>query len=328
MEKEFLINRKLEAIDRALTALSPLEARCTLCPRNCRVDRTSGQVGLCQMGNQARVSVGLLHYGEEPVLSGRGTPAGTRGSGTIFFTGCNLKCLFCQNYQLSWLNEGELKSDQQLADLMLYLQEAGALNINFVSPTHVVLPILRALKIAYRQGLTAPLVWNSNGYESVEVIEHLRGIIDIYLPDLKYVSPELSKKYSAAPDYFEQARLALQEMYCQQPDLILDERDIAQKGLIIRHLVLPGHTDDSIRVLEWIAENLSTSVGLSLMSQYHPCYKAPAELRREITAEEYRTVMKRAIELGFENLFLQPEPFETDEHLVPDFRRKNPFRWK
>lgn len=328
MEKEFLINRKLEAIDRALAALSPLEARCTLCPRNCRVDRTSGQVGLCQTGNQARVSVGLLHYGEEPVLSGRGTPAGTRGSGTIFFTGCNLKCLFCQNYQLSWLNEGELKSDQQLADLMLYLQEAGALNINFVSPTHVVLPILRALKIAYRRGLSVPLVWNSNGYESVEVIEHLRGIIDIYLPDLKYVSPELSKKYSAAPDYFEQARLALQEMYCQQPDLILDERDIAQKGLIIRHLVLPGHTDDSIRVLEWIAENLSTSVGLSLMSQYHPCYKAPAELRREITAEEYRTVMKRAIELGFENLFLQPEPFETDEHLVPDFRRKNPFRWK
>jgi putative pyruvate formate lyase activating enzyme len=328
MEKEFLKNRKLEAIDKALARLSPLESCCTLCPRNCRVDRSSGQVGLCQTGNLARVSVGLLHYGEEPALSGRGTAAGSRGSGTIFFSGCNLKCLFCQNYQLSWLNEGDLKTDEQLAQLMLWLQAQGALNINLVSPTHVVLPILRALRIAYSQGLSIPLVWNSNGYESLEVIEQLRGIVDIYLPDLKYVSSELSKKYSGAPDYFEQARLALQEMYCQQPDLILDEQEIARSGLIIRHLVLPGHTADSIKVLEWIATNLSTSVGLSLMSQYHPCFKAPAELRREITAEEYRQVMNRALELGFEHLFLQPEPFEDDEHLVPDFRRKNPFRWK
>ena len=321
-------NRKLEAIDKALARLSPLESCCTLCPRNCRVDRSSGQVGICQTGNLARVSVGLLHYGEEPALSGRGTAAGSRGSGTIFFSGCNLKCLFCQNYQLSWLNEGDLKTDEQLAQLMLWLQAQGALNINLVSPTHVVLPILRALRIAYSQGLSIPLVWNSNGYESLEVIEQLRGIVDIYLPDLKYVSSELSKKYSGAPDYFEQARLALQEMYCQQPDLILDEQEIARSGLIIRHLVLPGHTADSIKVLEWIATNLSTSVGLSLMSQYHPCFKAPAELRREITAEEYRQVMNRALELGFEHLFLQPEPFEDDEHLVPDFRRKNPFRWK
>ena len=321
-------NRKLEAIDKALARLSPLESCCTLCPRNCRVDRSSGQVGLCQTGNLARVSVGLLHYGEEPALSGRGTAAGSRGSGTIFFSGCNLKCLFCQNYQLSWLNEGDLKTDEQLAQLMLWLQAQGALNINLVSPTHVVLPILRALRIAYSQGLSIPLVWNSNGYESLEVIEQLRGIVDIYLPDLKYVSSELSKKYSGAPDYFEQARLALQEMYCQQPDLILDDQEIARSGLIIRHLVLPGHTADSIKVLEWIATNLSTSVGLSLMSQYHPCFKAPAELRREITAEEYRQVMNRALELGFEHLFLQPEPFEDDEHLVPDFRRKNPFRWK
>ncbi|MBC7364268.1 MAG: radical SAM protein [Candidatus Aminicenantes bacterium] len=328
MEKEFLKERKLEAIDKAIARLSPLESCCTLCPRNCRVDRTSGHVGICQTGNLARVSVGLLHYGEEPALSGRGTAAGTRGSGTIFFTGCNLKCLFCQNYQLSWLNEGEIKTDEQLAQLMLWLQAQGALNINLVSPTHVVLPILRALRIAYSQGLSLPLVWNSNGYESLEVVEQLRGIVDIYLPDLKYVSSELSKKYSAAPDYFERARLALQEMYCQQPDLILDDQEIARAGLIIRHLVLPGQTDDSIRVLEWIANNLSTSVGLSLMSQYHPCFKAPTELRREITAEEYRQVMNRALELGFEHLFLQPEPFEEDEHLVPDFRRKNPFRWK
>ena len=328
MEKEFFIQRKLEAIDRALAYLSPLESNCTLCPRNCRVDRTRDQTGICQTGHQARVSVGLLHYGEEPVLSGRGTPAGNRGSGTIFFTGCNLKCLFCQNYQLSWLNEGQLITDEQLARTMLYLQSQGALNINFVSPTHVILPILRALKIAYREGLEIPLVYNSNGYDSLEVVEQLRGIIDIYLPDLKYVSSELSKRYSAAPDYFEQARLALQEMYCQQPELVLDASEIAKKGLIIRHLVLPGAAEDSIKVLEWIAKNLSPSVGLSLMSQYHPCYRAPRELQREITREEYRLVMNRALELGFENLFLQPEPFQAEEHLVPDFRRKDPFRWK
>ncbi|MCR4409875.1 MAG: radical SAM protein [Candidatus Saccharicenans sp.] len=328
MDREFWLQRKLDAIDRALGRLSPLEADCTLCPRHCHVDRTRGETGVCQTGSQARVSVGLLHFGEEPVLSGRGQAAGSRGSGTIFFTGCNLKCLFCQNFQLSWLNEGELRTDEQLAELMLQLQQRGALNINFVSPTHVILPILRALKIAYRRGLSIPLVYNSNGYDSLEVVEQLRGIVDIYLPDLKYVSSELSRRYSSAPDYFEQARLALQEMYIQQPDLVIDEHEIARQGLIIRHLVLPGSADDSIRVLEWIAENLSTGVGLSLMSQYHPCYKAPAEIQREITREEYHRVMQRALDLGFEHLFLQPEPFQQDEHLVPDFRRKDPFRWK
>lgn len=328
MDREFWLRRKLEAIDRALDRLTPLEADCTLCPRHCHADRTRGETGVCQTGSQARVSVGLLHFGEEPVLSGRGRPAGARGSGTIFFTGCNLKCLFCQNFQLSWLNEGELLTDDQLAELMLQLQARGALNINFVSPTHVILPILRALKIAYRRGLSIPLVYNSNGYDSLEVIEQLRGIVDIYLPDLKYVSSELSRRYSSAPDYFEQARLALQEMYCQQPDLLIDGQEIARQGLIIRHLVLPGSADDSIRVLEWIAENLSTGVGLSLMSQYHPCYKAPVEIQREITREEYHRVMQRALDLGFEHLFLQPEPFQQDEHLVPDFRRKDPFRWK
>ncbi|HEK85293.1 MAG: radical SAM protein [Candidatus Saccharicenans sp.] len=325
---EFLLQRKLEAIDRALVSLSPLEINCTLCPRNCRVDRTKEQKGVCQTGSQARVSTALLHFGEEPGLSGSNLPGRARGSGTIFFAGCNLKCLFCQNYQLSWWNEGQLTTDKELAQMMLALQEKGALNINLVSPSHVILPILRALKIAYQEGLRIPIVYNSNGYDSLEVIEKLRGIIDIYLPDLKYYSPELSRKYSAAPDYFEQARLALQEMYCQQPDLILDEKEIVKQGLIIRHLVLPGCQTDSIKVLKWIAENLSTSVGLSLMSQYHPCFRAPAELQREITPEEYREVMQTAIKLGFENLFLQPEPFSPEEHLIPDFRRPTPFHWK
>jgi len=270
----------------------------------------------------------LLHFGEEPVLSGQGGAGKVGGSGTIFFAGCNLKCLFCQNYQLSWLNQGHPVSDEQLASFMLKLQAQGALNINLVSPTHVVIPILRALKIAYARGLTIPIVYNSNGYDSIEVIEELRGIIDIYLPDLKYVSSELSKKYSAAPDYFEQARLAIQEMYCQQPELILDNQDIAAQGLIIRHLILPGSSDDSMQIVDWIAQNLSTSVGLSLMSQYHPCFKAPSELQGEVSRREYQKVMARATAYNFSYLFLQPEPFLSDEHLLPDFHRQNPFRWK
>jgi len=328
MEKEFYLPRKIEAIDRALDRLSSLETSCQLCPRRCRVNRARGQTGLCQTTSQARVSAALLHFGEEPVLSGSNRPAGNRGSGTIFFAGCNLKCLFCQNFQLSWLNEGKLVAEEELAAMMLNLQRQGALNINLVSPTHVILPILGALRIAYQQGLSIPLVYNSNGYEAIEVVEELRGIIDLYLPDLKYISAKLSAKYSAAPDYFEQARLVLQEMYCQQPDLLIDDRQIARQGLIIRHLVLPGSAQDSIKILEWIANNLSPSVGLSLMSQYHPCYQAPAEIQREITRSEYQIVMNRALELGFDNLFFQPEPFQEDEHLIPDFRRQNPFRWK
>lgn len=324
----FFKERKLEAIERALRRLSPLASNCRLCPRQCQVNRLGGQTGICQTGDQARVSVSLLHFGEEPVLSGQGGPEKAGGSGTIFFAGCNLKCLFCQNYQLSWLNEGELVSDQQLAACLLNLQAQGALNINLVSPTHVILPVLRALKIAYGQGLTLPVVYNSNGYDSIEVIEELRGIIDIYLPDLKYVSPELSKKYSAAPDYFEQARLAIQEMYCQQPELILNNEEVATRGLIIRHLVLPGNSDDSIQVVDWLAHHLSASIGLSLMSQYHPCFKAPAELQREITSLEYQKIMTRARGYNFSYLFLQPEPFQSEEHLLPDFRRQHPFRWK
>ncbi|HUM79421.1 MAG TPA: radical SAM protein [Candidatus Saccharicenans sp.] len=328
MDKQFFIKRKLEAIERALDRLSPQASSCCLCPRLCRVNRLSGQVGVCQTADQARVSTSLLHYGEEPVLSGSGGPGRAPGSGTIFFAGCNLKCLFCQNYQLSWLNQGEPVSDEQLADFMLNLQAQGALNINLVSPTHVILPVLRALRIAYGQGLNIPVVYNSNGYESIEVIEELRGIIDIYLPDLKYMSSELSKKYSAAPDYFEQAHLAIEEMYCQQPELILNSEDIATRGLIIRHLALPGHTEDSLEIIDWIARNLSTSVGLSLMSQYHPCFRAPAELQREISHQEYQQIMDCAISYNFSYLFLQPESFRSEEHLLPDFGQQIPFRWK
>lgn len=260
--------------------------------------------------------------------AGRAEAGGGSGSGTIFFTGCNLKCLFCQNYQLSWLLEGAEVTDEELAGMMLDLQAQGALNINLVSPTHVVLPILRALRIALGRGLRLPLVWNSNGYDGLDVIRALEGIIDIYLPDLKYHSPALSKKYSAAANYFDHAAAALREMSVQQPVLETGQEGTARRGLIVRHLVLPGAADDSLFLLRWMSENLSPYIGLSLMSQYRPCYEAPEEIRRSLTPEEYKPVADLAVELGFDRLFLQPEPFRPDEHLVPDFRKKKPFRWE
>jgi len=317
---------KLAKIDRAIEDLEPLEKECTLCPRNCRVDRTKSPAGVCRSGAHASLSHGLLHHGEEPVLSGGS--AARRGSGTIFFTGCNLKCLFCQNYQLSWLGQGRTVSDAELASLMLDLQDQGANNINLVSPTHFVVAILRALRTAIVRGLEIPLVYNSNGYDKVETLEKLAGIIDFYLPDLKYLSARLSKRYSGADDYFARAGAAVQEMFFQQPDLVLNEHDVAVKGMIVRHLVLPGHADDSLALLDWVSRTFPKTICLSLMSQFKPCYRAPEEIRRPLTPREYKTVVSRAQELGFENLFLQSDIFEPDEHLVPDFSRPEPFRWK
>ncbi len=327
---------KVERIEAALAALSQYEACCRLCPRECGVDRSRGEMGYCQTGQQAVVSHALLHYGEEPVISsrqggawdgpGQGKPRS--GSGAIFFAGCNLKCRFCQNYQLSWLHQGRAFDNEELVRTMLELEARGALNINLVSPTHLLLPILRALGEAYRRGLSIPLVYNSNGYERADVVRRLDGILDIYLPDLKYFSSEVAGRLSGAADYFRFAGPAIQEMYCQRPALILDETDVAREGLIVRHLVLPGQTEDSMALLEWMARSLSPAVPLSLMSQYHPSFQAPEEIRRPLRPEEYQKVLKRAQELGFDTMFIQPETFSPGEHLVPDFDLAEPFRWK
>lgn len=314
--------RKQELVGKALERLSPLESSCTLCPRDCRVDRTKSADGVCRTGRFASVSHALLHFGEEPVISGKS------GSGTVFFTGCNLKCSFCQNFQLSWLLEGEPATDEELAALMLGLQDKGAHNINFVSPSHVVLPILRALRIALAEGLELPLVWNSNGYDGLEVVQALEGIVDIYLPDLKYHAPALSNRYSSAPDYFARASEAVREMSVQHPALDLAADGTARRGLVVRHLILPGAVDDTLVLLEWIGKNLSPYIGLSLMSQYHACFRAQEEIQRSVFPEEYRRAADKALALGLERLFLQPEPFRPDEHLIPDFRKEKPFRWK
>ncbi len=326
---------KIELIDKALATLSPLESPCIICPRQCGADRSGGGHGICRTGNSASVSHSLLHFGEEPALSGSPAPlAGSgnvpgrgAGSGTIFFSGCNLKCLFCQNFQISWFPGGKEVSDEGLAGMMLDLESKGALNINLVSPTHVVVPILRALRKAFELGLTRPLVYNSNGYENVEVIRALEGIVDIYLPDLKYLSGDLSSNFSAAPDYFERAAEAVREMSLQQPVLRFDGNGIARRGLVLRHLVLPGCVEDSLSILRWARENLSPHIALSLMSQYQPCFRSPREIARPLGEKEYARATEEAFRLGFETLYLQPKPFAPDEHLLPDFRRKDPFRW-
>ncbi len=326
---------KVQRIERALSALVPHQESCRLCPRECGVSRAAGERGFCGSSQVAAVSHALLHYGEEPALSGLGDVRGDgekkdhsrAGSGAIFFTGCNLKCLFCQNYQLSWLHQGEEVDDNRLAELMLGLEAAGAWNINLVSPTHQLLPILRALRLAYRKGLSIPLVYNSNAYEKAEVLSLLDGIVDIYLPDLKYFDPEVSAKYSGAADYFRFAGPAIQEMFMQRPSLRLSEAGIAQEGLIVRHLVLPGRTKDSQALLRWLADEVNPAVALSLMSQYHPCFRAPSELRRTLQPQEYREVLAEADRLGFETMFVQPALFAPEDHLIPDFTRKEPFVW-
>ena len=328
--------QKSRKIEEALSYLAEHEKECRLCPRECGADRDSGKTGFCRTTERASLSHAVLHLGEEPVLSGLHDcakqpdkiPAARSGSGALFFSGCNLKCRFCQNYQISWLNKGRERTAEELAAQMIALQNQGALNINLVSPTHILIPILKALKEAYNRGLRLPVVYNSNGYEKAGVIQHLEGIVDIFLPDFKYFSPDLSGILSQAPDYFHHASASILEMSRQMPSLVCDNRDIAQNGLIIRHLILPGQSDDSIKILGWMGQNLGDGFALSLMSQYKPCHEAPPGFRRSLEVEEYDRVVEKAIAYGFETLFIQPEPFTSEEHRTPNFDRKNPFDWR
>lgn len=325
---------KIERIDKALDSLAVHEEHCGLCPRECGVNRKKGERGYCRTGISASLSHTLLHLGEEPILSGysdcRVTKRAGRscGSGTIFFTGCHLKCLFCQNYQLSWQGKGKPVSESELASMMLNLQNNGALNINFVSPTHLIIPILKALKIAYTKGLRLPLVYNSNGYEKKDILRRLEGIMDLYLPDFKYFSDTVAQRYSNVDNYARFAKDAVQEMVKQRPVLITDEREIAQEGVIIRHLVLPGQTEDSQAVIEWLKRNIDDSIGLSLMSQYKPCFLAPQDLQRTLTPAEYEAVLVKAKELDSAVLFFQPVSINPGKSLIPNFDRDDPFNWQ
>jgi putative pyruvate formate lyase activating enzyme len=283
--------------DRIEQAFQILET-CTLCPRNCRVNRTKGEKGICRAGLLPEVSSYSRHFGEEAPLVGQG------GSGTIFLTHCNLRCCFCQNYSISHLGEGREVSSDRLARMMLELQNAGCHNINFVTPTHLVPQILKALAGAIEMGLRVPLVYNSSGYDSVETLRLLDGIFDIYMPDLKFASPGPAETFCRAPDYPEAARQAVKEMHRQVGDLLLDEDGLARRGLLVRHLVLPEGLAGTREVLRFLAAEISKNTYVNIMDQYFPCgdISPRSPLGRRITAEEYEAAIRIAQEEGLRRL--------------------------
>ena len=286
---------------------------CTLCPRNCRVDRTSKQSGFCGMGDLIQVARASLHMWEEPCISG------TNGSGTVFFTGCNLKCVFCQNHSIAIGKKGKEVSPARLADLFLMLQDKGAHNINLVTPSHYIPGIAQALTLAKEKNMTLPVVYNTSGYDSVQSLTMLDGLVDIYLPDFKYVSGTLSQRYSHAPDYFEIASKSLAEMYRQVSDPVFED-DLIQKGIIVRHLVLPGCTADSKEVIRYLYETYGDRIFISIMNQYTPLPHVASypELNRKITDAEYNEVVDFAIDLGVEQGFIQ-EGDTASESFSPEF---------
>lgn len=299
-------------------------AHCDICPWNCGVDRLAGREGFCRSGRAPIISSFCAHQGEEPALSG------SRGSGTIFFANCNMRCVYCQNYQISQSPESQRKNVTDaygLADRMLYLQdELRCHNINLVSPSHFVPQIVEALLEAIPRGLILPIVYNSGGYDSLETLKALEGIVDIYMPDIRYASSEIAKKYSGVADYVAHNRQAIKEMWRQVGQLQTDENEVACRGLIVRHLILPEGVAGSAESLKWLARTISPEVTLSVMSQYYPCHKAAeiTELSRTITYEEYALVVKEMEKLGMENGWLQE--MDAPSHYLPDFNRKgHPF---
>lgn len=268
---------------------------CNVCPHNCKVNRINQVVGRCKASDKVKIALASLHYFEEPCISGE------KGSGTVFFSNCNLNCKFCQNYEISAEGKGKEISIEELSNTFIDLQEKGANNINLVTPTIYAYQIIEAIKISKFKGLNIPIVYNSNGYESVDTLKALEGYIDVYLPDLKYYYNDISLKYSGIKEYFEYATNAIKEMYRQVGSPKLDENGIIQKGLVIRHLVLPNYIENSKEVLKWIKENIDSNVYISIMAQYFPCYKAKEikELNRKLSIEEYEEIEEFVYKLRY-----------------------------
>jgi putative pyruvate formate lyase activating enzyme len=291
---------------------------CILCPRACRVDRSRGELGYCRLPADIVMDCALAHHGEEPPLSG------THGAGTIFLSSCNLGCIYCQNYQISHCSEGRKLTVLDLAGIMLDLQKKGCHNIEPVTPTPQAPLVMEALCLARMQGLTVPFVYNCGGYENPEIIHLLDGMVDIYLPDFKYGLEADALLFSDAPSYPRFAMASIREMVRQVGDGLEVENGVATRGIIIRHLVLPGRLENSEEALRLLKNEISTNVPISLMSQYTPIdrVKAHPELGRRITGAEYGQIVDYALDLGFENLFIQEV---NDDALTPDFNRENPF---
>jgi putative pyruvate formate lyase activating enzyme len=274
---------------------------CELCGRRCGVNRLAGERGVCGAGEKLMVASVFPHFGEEPPL------VGYYGSGTIFLSHCNLRCIFCQNYDISHLGEGQPTTIAEMADYMLQLQRRGCHNINLVTPTHYAPQIVAALLEAVEKGLELPLVWNCGGYESVKVIRLLDGIVDIYMPDIKYARRKSAERYSHAPDYPEVAREAVKEMHRQVGDLVIGSRGIARRGLLIRHLVMPGGIEETKDILRFVAEEISRESYVNIMDQYRPLYRASecSEINRRITVEEYEEALVAARRYGLHRGFDQ-----------------------
>ena len=285
--------------------------KCTICPHKCGIDR-SNNIGRCKATDKIKIALYSIHNFEEPCISGE------NGSGTIFFSNCNMNCVYCQNYEISQLGRGKEINIDELSNIMIEQQEKGVQNINLVTPTSYSLHIIEAIKIARRNGLNIPIVYNTNGYESVETLKLLDGFIDIYLPDLKYYKNELAQKYSKVNNYFEIATQAIKEMYRQVGAPVLDEKGVMKKGLMIRHLILPNEVENSKKILSWIKENMDNNVYISIMAQYFPTYKAKEieKLSRKITQEEYNEVEEYLYNLDLENGYIQ-ELGEHEEEYVP-----------
>jgi uncharacterized Fe-S protein, pflX (pyruvate formate lyase activating protein) homolog len=290
--------------------------KCEICPHNCKVNRLEGKVGRCKATDKVKIALASVHNFEEPCISG------TNGSGTVFFSNCNLKCVFCQNYKISQQGLGREISIEELADIFIEQQNKKVENINLVTPTMYIYHIIEAIKIARKKGLNIPIVYNTNGYENVETIKKLNGYIDIYLPDLKYYDNDLAFKYSGVKNYFENATEAIKEMYNQVGAPVLDENGIMKKGVIIRHLVLPNNLQNSKDVLKWINDNIDNKVFVSVMAQYFPTHRAKdfPELNRKLTKEEYEEIENFLYSLNLDNGYIQ-ELGEHEEEYVPDFEK-------
>lgn len=285
--------------------------KCAICPHNCGINRLNNQIGRCKSKDTVKVALYSTHNFEEPCISGK------KGSGTVFFSNCNMNCVFCQNYEISQQGKGKEISIEELADIFIKQQEKDVENINLVTPTSYVPQIIEAIKIARKNGLKLPIVYNTNGYEKVETLKMLEGYVDIYLPDFKYSDNELGKRLSKVDNYFEIVTEALKEMYRQTGKVVFNGEGIMQKGMIIRHLVLPNHILNSRRVLKWINENMH-NVYVSVMAQYFPTYKAKKidDINRKLTKEEYEQIENYLYRLDLENGYIQ-ELGEHEEEYVP-----------
>ena len=287
--------------------------KCAICPHNCGINRLNNQIGRCKSKDTVKVALYSTHNFEEPCISGK------KGSGTVFFSNCNMNCVFCQNYEISQQGKGKEISIEELADIFIKQQKKDVENINLVTPTSYVPQIIEAIKIARGNGLKLPIVYNTNGYEKVETLKMLDGFVDIYLPDFKYSDNELGKRLSKVDNYFEIATEALKEMYRQTGKAVFNDEGIMQRGMIIRHLVLPNHILNSRRVLKWINENMH-DVYVSVMAQYFPTYKAKEidDISRKLTKEEYEQIENYLYRLDLENGYIQ-ELGEHEEEYVPNW---------